>query len=170
MALLADKEEEMAEHWDRPTLLVATDGSDASLHAGERATIMAGLFGTKLFVLYVVDPDEAFHAGIHYGEAVRESEEIGKEATAKIAALAQKGGVEHEELVIEGRPADTILQATDEVGAHYVFMGAEGMSRLGRAIVSSVSQEVLKRAERPVVLLVGGGRPPDDPLFLGFER
>lgn len=101
---------------------------------------------------------------------MRELSETGNEATARIAALAEGGGVEHEEIVVEGKPADAILGVADEVGAHYILMGAEGMSRLGRAIVGSTSQEVLRRAERPVVLLVGGGRLPDDPLFRKVAR
>lgn len=43
------------EHEDRPTLLAATDGSEAALQAGERAALLAKFLGAKLFVLYVVD-------------------------------------------------------------------------------------------------------------------
>lgn len=71
-----------------PALLVATDGSDAALHAGERATVLARGLGAKLFILNVVDPHEAFQAGIHYAEVEEALERKGNKATKKIATLA----------------------------------------------------------------------------------
>ena len=165
-----DSQEGRTDRQRRPTLLVATDGSDPALHAGERAALLAKGLGAKLFVLNVVDLNEVFHAGIHSREVARALEHKGNEATGKFAALAVAGGVEHEELVLRGPPAQVIVHTADDVGAQYVLMGAEGLSRIGRAIVGSVSQEVLRLAERPVVLLVGGGRPLDDPLLARFER
>jgi nucleotide-binding universal stress UspA family protein len=148
-----------------PKILISTDGSRASFHAAERAVYLAGYMGAKLYVLYAVDKDRAFHAGIHYGEALRELEEAGKKATEKVAALAQKHGLECEKLVVEGvRAARIILWEAQEVGADYIVMGAEGMSRLESVIVGNVAQEVLRNAER-TVLLVGGKRSPDDPML-----
>ncbi len=43
-------------------------------------------------------------------------------------------------------------------------MSAEGMSRLENVVVVNVAQEVLKHADR-TVLLVGGRRSPDDPML-----
>ena len=149
---------------------MATDGSEAALHAGERAVGLAGFLGAKVYVLYVVDDDEAFRAGIHYGEAVKELAAFGRrEATGRVAELAEKAGVEHEEVVVTGNPAWAILAVAEEVGADYVLMGAEGASRLGNALFGSVSEEVLRRADR-TVLLVGGKRSPGDPLLGRLER
>ncbi len=52
----------------------------------------------------------------------------------------------------------------EEVGADYIVMSAEGMSRLENIVVVNVAQEVLKHADR-TVLLVGGRRSPDDPML-----
>lgn len=164
-------DQDAVERGDRPpTLLVATDGSDPAVHAAERAVVLAKGLGAKLFILNAIDPHELFRAGIHRGEVEGKAVRRGNEATGEIAALAEQRGVDHEQLIVEGHPASVILAAADEVGAHYVFMGAEGMSRAGRAIVGSVSQDVLRSAERPVILLVGGGRPPDDPVRRRVEQ
>ena len=144
-------------------ILLATDGSKASFHAAEQAVHLAEQLGAKLYVLHAVDKDRAFHAGIHYGESLQELRQAGEEATEQVAALAAKHGVESEKLVVEGgRPARTILRAAEEVGADYVVMGTEGMSRLESIMVGNEAQEVLRNAER-TVLLVGGQRSPDDP-------
>jgi nucleotide-binding universal stress UspA family protein len=149
----------------QPKILVATDGSKASFHAAERAVYLAGHMGAKLYVPYAIDKDRAFHAGIHYGEDLRELEKAGKEATEKVAALAEKHGVEYEKLVVEGgRAARTIIWEAQEVGSNYIVMGTEGMSRLENLIIGNVAQELLRNAEC-TVLLVGGKRSPDDPML-----
>lgn len=153
----------------RPTILAATDGSEAALHAGERAVGLAGFLGAKLYVLYVVDEDEAFRAGIHYGEAMRELAAFGRRVTSRISGLAERIGVEHEEVVTAGDPARTIVAVAEDVGADYVLMGAVGSSRLGNAIFGSVSEEVLRHADR-TVLLVGGKRAQTDPMLGRLER
>ena len=161
---VAEKEREKMDE-SQTRILVATDGSKASFHAAERAVHLAGHLGAKLYVLYAIDKDRAFHAGIHYGEDLRELERAGKEATEKVAALAQKHGVECEKLVVEGgRAARTIVWEAQEVGADYIVMGAEGMSRLESVLVGNVAQQVLRLADR-TVLLVGGKRSPDDPML-----
>jgi nucleotide-binding universal stress UspA family protein len=149
----------------QPKILVATDGSNASFHAAERAVYLAGHMGAKLYVLYAVDKDRAFHAGIHYGEDLRELKKAGEEATEKVAALAAEHGLECEKLVVEGgRAARTIVWAAKEIGSNYIVMGTEGMSRLETIMIGNVAQEVLRNAEC-TVLLVGGKRSPDDPML-----
>jgi nucleotide-binding universal stress UspA family protein len=44
---------------DRPTILAATEGSDAALRSAELAVGLAVLLGAKLHVLYVLDQDGA---------------------------------------------------------------------------------------------------------------
>ena len=73
-------------------ILVATDGSTCSALAGRHAIYLAERLGAELFVLYAVNLARAFHAGVHYGEAVAELERFGKEATTRIREMAEKRG------------------------------------------------------------------------------
>jgi nucleotide-binding universal stress UspA family protein len=140
-----------------PAILVATDGSEASRRAGEYAAWLAGALEAKLFVLYVVDEHLAFQGGIHYGEFVERLSEDGREATGRVRVLVEQAGAKCEELVVLGRPERTILLAAEEVGAEPIVLGAEGMSGLEHTLVGSVSEEVLRHANRTV--LVVGGHP-----------
>lgn len=140
-----------------PAVLVATDGSKVSLRAGEYAARLANGLGAKLFALYVIDEHLAFHAGIHYGEFVERLSEDGREATGKVQALAEEAGVECEALTVFGRPAQSILAVAEEVEADPIVLGAEGMSSLEHILIGSVSEEVLRHANRTV--LVVGGHP-----------
>ena len=141
------------------SVLVATDGSEVSLRAGEYAVRLAGGIGAKLFILYVVDEHLLFHSGIHYGEFVEMLSREGREATGKVRALAEKESVESEELIVFGRPQQTILSVAEELSADPIFLGAEGMTGVEHAFIGSVSEEALRRANRTV--LVVGGHPED---------
>src|SRR5215218_8531491 len=151
-----------------PAVLVATDGSEVSLRAGEYAARLAAGLGAKLFALYVVDEHLAFHGGIHYGELVERLSEDGREATGRVLALAEKAGVECEELIVYGKPDQTFLQVAEELGADPVVLGSEGMSGLEHALIGSVSEEVLRHANRAV--LVVGGHPEGGSAKSGSPR
>ncbi|MBA2375829.1 MAG: universal stress protein [Rubrobacteraceae bacterium] len=138
-----------------PAILVATDGSEVSLRAGEYAARLAGGLGAKLFVLHVIGERMPLHGGVHYGEFVERLSEEGREATGKVRAMAEKVGAECEEMIVLGRPDRAILAVADEVDADPVILGAEGKSRMEHALIGSVSEEVLRRANR-TVLIVGG--------------
>ena len=140
-----------------PAVLVATDGSEVSLRAGEYAARLANGLGAKLFALHVVDKHLAFHAGIHYGELVEKFSEDGREATGKVQALAEEAGVECEELIVFGRPEQSIIAVAEEVNADPIVLGTEGMSGLEHVLIGSASEEVLRHANKTV--LVVGGHP-----------
>jgi nucleotide-binding universal stress UspA family protein len=74
-----------------------------------------------------------------------------------VRALAEEAGVECEELIVFGRPEQSILAVAEEVGADPIVLGAEGMSGLEHVLIGSVSEEVLRHANRTV--LVVGGHP-----------
>jgi nucleotide-binding universal stress UspA family protein len=147
---------------DEPAVLVATDGSEVSLRAGEYAARLASGLGAKLFALYVVDEHLAFHGSVHYGEFVERLSEEGREATGKVRALAEKAGAECEELIILGKPDRVIIAVAEELGADPVVLGSEGKSRMEHALIGSVSEEVLRHANR-TVLVVGGQHEDGSP-------
>lgn len=153
-------EGEAARDPERPAVLVATDGSEASLRAGEYAARLAGSLGAKLFVLYVIEGYLAFHSAALYGEFVEQLSQEGREATGEVRALAEKAGVECEELIILGRPDRAITAVAEEIEADPIVLGSEGKSKMEHTLIGSVSEEVLRHANRTV--LVVGGHPEDE--------
>lgn len=134
-------------------ILVPTDGSEYSFYAVMHAVYLAKELGAKIFALNVINADLAFHAGIHYAEGKAEMEQAGKEATGKIKALCDEYGVECEELVLEGRPQDVIVDVADKAKVDCIVIGSIGMSALERVLIGSVSDSVLRHAKRPVLML-----------------
>ena len=150
-------EREEAEGPRGPAVLLATDGAQVSLRAAEYAARLAEGLGAKLFALYVVDEHLTFRSGVHYGEFVQRLSEDGREATGRVRAVAEEAGVEFEELIVLGRPGRTIVEVAEEIGADPIVLGSEGTSTMEHALLGSVSEEVLRNANRTV--LVVGGHP-----------
>lgn len=134
-------------------ILVPTDGSDYSYNAGEHAVYLAKMAGSRLYILYVVDTDMAFHSGIHYAEDVCELEKSGPVATGKIKAMCEKAGVPCEEMIVRGKPADTILSVANNIGADLIAIGSIGMSAIERVLIGSVSDRVARHAKCPVLIV-----------------
>jgi nucleotide-binding universal stress UspA family protein len=125
----------------QPRFLVA-EGSEGSLHA-EQAVDLSRLVGARLFVLTILqDPARS-----------------GGEDAGRIADLAAKYGLDHEQSTAAGDPVEAILNAARELRVDYVLLDAEGLTMPG-----GIPQEVLKRADRPV-LLIGGRARTHDPVL-----
>jgi len=140
-------------------ILVATDGSARARRAGEHAVYLAKNLGARIYALYVVDVERAFRTGAHYAAFARELDLCGREAVGEISTLAAGSGVEHEELVVEGRGsvARTVVRVAEELEADCVVLGSVRVSGLERAFAGSVSEGVMRHAKVPV-LLVGDER------------
>src|SRR4051812_41364253 len=85
-------------------ILVGIDGSACSLHAARHAVYLAAELGAELFALNAINVERAFHAGIHYGEAVAELEGLGKKALRAVKDIAAEKGVRCDEILIRNRP------------------------------------------------------------------
>lgn len=100
-----------------------------------------------------------FRTGVHYAESVELLYEDGWNATGEVREQAEKVGVEFEELVVRGTPDRAIVTTAEEIGADLIVLGSEGESRMEHALIGSVSEEVLRRANRTVPVV--GGHPEE---------
>ncbi len=137
------------------TILVPTDGSDYSYYAAEHAVYIAKNLGSKIYILNVVDTGLAFHAGIHMSESKIEMENSAKEATNKIKVLCDANGVMNEEAIVNGKPANTIVEFAAKIGADCIVIGSIGVSAIEEVFVGSVSKSVLNNAKCPVLMVRG---------------
>jgi nucleotide-binding universal stress UspA family protein len=149
------------------TILVATDGSDDSDAAVEAALDLAHDTSGRLLVLTVVpegsSADEPDTGGANRDEADRDDEEV-VEATDRandVVDHAVEWGLEATPLVWEGEPADAILAAAASEGADIIVIGSSARTGVGRILLGSVTDDVVRRAEVPV-MVVRAPRDRDD--------
>ena len=147
-------------------ILVPIDFSDRSMQAIDPAYSLARLIGGKVFLLHVIDlfpkPNPLY---AHY--APRESmlaEDLNRmeaEARKKLEALVPKGdefkGVESEVMVVRHTtPHECIVEQAGKVGADTIVMTHKGWSTLVHVLVGSVTEQVIRHAKCPVMVLRAG--------------
>jgi len=74
---------------------------------------------------------------------------------------AVEWGIEATPLVWEGEPADAILAAAASEGADVIVIGSSDKSGVGRMLMGSVTDDVIRRSPVPV-MVVGAPRERDD--------
>jgi nucleotide-binding universal stress UspA family protein len=135
-------------------ILVPVDGSEPSLHAAEHAAELAARFDAPLHALYVVDADPSPLAvsRADVRETLREvGEQAAENAFETVERLAEDAGVDLETAVVEGAPAEQIVDYAGERGVDLVVMGTHGRSGLGKRLVGSVTERVVRNAPVPVL-------------------
>jgi nucleotide-binding universal stress UspA family protein len=83
-------------------------------------------------------------------------------ALAPLARRARAAGVHCRVVVRQGNAADEILEAARETGAGRIVVGTHALGHIGKLLIGSVAESVLRRAHVPV-LIVGPevtGHPP----------
>ena len=137
------------------TLLLATDLGEASEAATEHAIALAAQLRARLLIVTVMD------ARPHLGPRPRPVEERERlsEALHMVGARARHAGATTSFLVWDGDPAESIIAAASAEGADMIVVGSHRRGTMGRAILGSVSDRVVREAVCPV-LVVPSGRLP----------
>jgi nucleotide-binding universal stress UspA family protein len=130
------------------TILFPTDLLENAERAFPLACSLARDCGARIVVLHVTPPplghdelDARRHPEEYYGalwEALRE-----------VQAPANDVRVEHR--LEEGDASKRILEVAQEVQAGLIVMGTHGRTGLGRLLLGSVAEQVLRRAVCPVL-------------------
>jgi nucleotide-binding universal stress UspA family protein len=131
------------------TILHPTDFSDRSEYALQLACALARDYGARLVVLHAYHMPPAF-AG--EGMAVLGPEEFRADAEEQLRRLqVPQADVRTERRLEEGEPVSEILRVAGEIGAELIVMGTHGRTGVGRLLMGSVAEQVVRRAVCPVV-------------------
>ncbi len=135
------------------TILVATDGSPASSAAADEAIDLAMRLQARLIVINVVNvPEVAAASSMFPGTAVAAREEAGAIARA-VVDDALRAGVAAMYLTWEGQPGEAIVAAAEAESADLIVVGTHGRSVIGRLLLGSVSEYVVRHSRVPVLVV-----------------
>ncbi|GIW25817.1 universal stress protein [Meiothermus sp.] len=137
-------------------ILMPTDGSSPSQKAIVEGLELAKHMGARVTFLYAVENIGSSlwisPESVPYGlELIEDLKRVGQEALNKAAELAQAAGVEAETKLVEARPVDAIL--AEAKNHDLIVMGTHGRSGLDRFMLGSVTEAVLHRSDKPVLVL-----------------
>ena len=138
-------------------ILIPTDGSELAEHGVAHGLALAKSLGTKVSVIFVVEPLSEMKRGPPFLEALAKYAELRKEQATSVldraAKAAKEAGVSCETIQVEyEQPHQGIIAAAEEKGCDLVVMSSHGRSGLSKLLVGSVTNKVLAHAKTPVLV------------------
>ena len=132
-----------------PTIVVGYDGSDTGRAAVAYARQRAG-DGGRVFVVHAYHLPADLLGFPNYDDLLNERQRHGRALLAEVAPEGDDSHLETE--LIGGSAAEAIARVARVRDADEIVVGARGRSR-ARALLGSVSSELLHVADRPVVVI-----------------
>lgn len=141
------------------TILHPTDLSEHADYAYQIGSLIAHECGAQMIVLHVAGMHIDVPLPIHteLGLAFDCSGDYQKHHTALKERLHQRfqrhsgSNVQLETLLVYGPAAEEILHVARNESCDLIVMGTHGRSGLGRLLVGSVAEEVMRKAQCPVL-------------------
>ncbi len=151
-------------------ILYTTDLSDNARHAFGYAASLANRYGAAITFLHVIEDASPYSnsllmnvVGYEKWEKLRKENETNvltsiKERLEKFcedvaAELPACPFITDDIVVRVGNPVDEILALAEAVDADLIVMGAHGLGIMAGAVIGSTSRRVLRRCERPVLVI-----------------
>ena len=137
------------------TILHPTDFSDCSKHAFQFACSLARTYDARLVLLHVAVP--LFADGMTPSPTIVDETSL-RELLNELKPADKNIPVDR--CVLEGDPANEILNAVRRTRSDLIVMGTHGRTGLSRLLMGSVADQVVRKAPCPVLTLRTPSRPP----------
>ncbi|MFZ5824677.1 MAG: universal stress protein [Bacillota bacterium] len=141
-------------------VLLATDGSEGSLHAARMAGELCCMQDTQVIVLYVAHIPRAYYFTDEFGNKVTPEVPmdvmIRRTAEPILRKTLSALGVPEERVITEvqvGEPAEEIVDLARLEHVDLIVIGSRGLSPLREMLLGSVSNRVLHTAPCPVLVV-----------------
>ncbi|MCA1031464.1 universal stress protein [Bacillus timonensis] len=134
-------------------ILLASDGSEHSIRAAEKAIELAKCHqGSAVEVVYVVDKSKAKSEVLHNWNSlgVLESKQ---ERIRETERKAKEAGIDYTVKLLRGEPGPTIVSYANEEKFDLVVVGSRGLNTLQEMVLGSVSHKIAKRVNCPVLIV-----------------
>jgi nucleotide-binding universal stress UspA family protein len=135
-------------------ILLGVDGSNHALHAAKTAGDLARMMESKVLRIVVTfEPIPPYLGEPNLQTAIsarmKEAEIILQKAMEAVGGIP---GEIHTE-ILEGTPAEAILEVAKTRDVNLIVMGSRGLGRLAGALLGSQSQKVVQHATCPVLIV-----------------
>jgi nucleotide-binding universal stress UspA family protein len=140
-------------------IMVATDGSEPARRAVDSAIEFAKLSETKLYAVHVIAL--GFYSTTHSRDSKWEKamkEQLikeGKETTAYVENAGRVANVEVESVILEGSPAEEIIDFAEKNDIDLIVMGTHGITGISRFLLGSVAENVVRHSKKAVLVVRG---------------
>ncbi len=137
-------------------ILVGYDGSQNAKRALDRAVALASGTGAALRVVVAVStilPVYGTSAPYYPADYAEEVTKEGKKSLDEAIAKAKQSAQKASGAVMDGHPAQMILESADKEGCDLIVMGRRGISGVERFLLGSVSSSVVNHSKCDVLVV-----------------
>lgn len=132
-------------------ILVAVDGSEASMHALRTASTLASALRAGLTLVHVVPPtfvppEVPFGVQPWTEEAIKAGELL-------LEGAAKEAGVACERLNLTGSPAERLADVAESQAFDLVVVGSKGRGAVARMLIGSVTDRLVHICKRPILVV-----------------
>lgn len=131
-------------------IVIATDGSTGAGHALEQGYELGAELGADVSVVYVRHAPAGFLGAPYYQDVITDEAQHARGVIADAKLYATHYDVDPDYEVLEGDPAEAILDFAQARDADLIVIGSRGLGRVTGALLGSVSREIVQRSDRPV--------------------
>lgn len=141
-------------------MLVPLDGSELAEIALPYVEELAGRLGSAVTLMYVREPadDQSRHM---YETYMQKMVEITKQGAQKSLARLVGKEINVEPVIPAGDPAEEIIDYADKEKFGLIIMASHGRCGVGRWVLGSVADKVIRGTKLPVALIRAKGARPD---------
>jgi nucleotide-binding universal stress UspA family protein len=138
-------------------IMVATDGSEHVRTAIDSAIEIAKLSEAKLYAIHVITL--GFYSITHsinseWENAMKDQLiKEGHDAIAYVENAGRNANVEVESVILEGSPAEEIIDFAEKNDIDLIVMGTHGMSGIQSFLLGSVAENVVRHSKKPVLIV-----------------
>ncbi len=139
--------------------LFAVDGTENSYNSVKKAIDILDFKCSATEILYVKKSREAFPPEIatdrQWMETIlRKEQELAAEIVERASDIAEKSGVKvAERTILEGSPAEKILEYTEKHEKELIIMGSHGREGISSLLLGSVSKVIADHTYCPVIII-----------------
>ena len=137
-------------------ILVPVDGSPTSARGLDEALRLAKLAGASVRLVHVLDEPVFFGPEIYAADVFGLMQEAGAKLMEEMKARAVAAGVEVSTFVskvLPGRVCDVVLEQAKDFDADLIVIGTHGRRGVGRLLVGSDAEQIVRLATVPVLLV-----------------
>ncbi|HSB31100.1 MAG TPA: universal stress protein [Candidatus Sulfobium mesophilum] len=135
-------------------ILVAVDGSESSRNAFRQACKIATNDKTWLTVITTIPSyEDLFQMPSMQEKVTMTLRAEGERIVAEIKKIAAEEDTYIKTIIEEGTPFDTIIDTAEEGNYDLIVMGRQGMQRVEKALVGSVTARVIGNSQRDVLVI-----------------
>lgn len=134
-------------------IIVAIDGSEHSHRALEVGKDLANRYEATVWLVHVFPHTSDLLGYDEYEKLVARREEAGQAVLDEAHNLLSTVNFPVYEELLEGPPAEAIINVAEVRGVDLIIMGTRGLSSLQGLLLGSVSHRVMHHAHCPVMLI-----------------